>query len=108
MENIKDQLREMSEKLNIQSVSVKSLQPLLLEAADLLEAYEEVNEDKKRLVRELDVALNGENDAAKQASLCDIVAIVKSKELKVIQRHEYEMLHRQIHNYKRHIEDYCP
>ena len=35
--------------------------------------YEEVLVDHRRLVRELDVLMNGEH-AAKQASLCDIVA----------------------------------
>jgi hypothetical protein len=39
--------------------------------------YEEVLADHRRLVRELDVALNGDG-AAKQASLCDIVAQVKN------------------------------
>lgn len=39
-----------------------------LTAAD----YEEVLADHRRLVRELDVLLNG-SGAAKQASLCDIV-----------------------------------
>lgn len=34
-------------------------------------------DDVKRLVRELDVAINGEAGAAKQASMCDIVAQVK-------------------------------
>lgn len=38
--------------------------------------YEEVLADHRRLVRELDVLLNGEDGAAKQASLCDIVAQV--------------------------------
>lgn len=36
--------------------------------------YEEVIQDKKRLTRELDVALNGKEGAAVQASLCDLVA----------------------------------
>lgn len=40
--------------------------------------YEPVLEDHKRLVREMDVALNGIEGAAKQASLCDIVSQVKS------------------------------
>lgn len=35
--------------------------------------YEQVLADHRRLVRRLDVALNGEAGAAKQASLCDIV-----------------------------------
>lgn len=38
--------------------------------------YASANND--RLVRELDVALNGEDGAAKQASLCDIVSQVKA------------------------------
>ncbi len=40
--------------------------------------YEEVLADHRRLVRELDIALNGEDGAARQASLCDIVSQVKS------------------------------
>ena len=61
------------------------LRNLLNEAANEIEAneqliddYEEVNKDKKRLVRELDVLLNGVTGAAKQASLCDIVSQVSS------------------------------
>lgn len=44
-----------------------------------IEDYKEVFEDHKRLVRELDVLLNGEN-AAEQASLCDIVSQLKNKQ----------------------------
>jgi hypothetical protein len=39
--------------------------------------YEEVLADHRRLARELDVLLNGEEGAAKQASLADIVAQVR-------------------------------
>jgi len=46
--------------------------------------YEEVLEDYRRLVRELDVALNGDG-AAKQASLCDIVGQVKDRRWKLVQ-----------------------
>ncbi len=42
-----------------------------------IEDYEEVLASHRRLVRELDVLLNGEDGAAKQASLCDIVGQVK-------------------------------
>jgi hypothetical protein len=35
-------------------------------------------EDHKRLVRELDVLINGEAGAARQASLCDLVAQVRA------------------------------
>jgi hypothetical protein len=39
----------------------------------LVKDYEEVDKDRDRLVREMDVIMNGEN-AAKQASLCDMVS----------------------------------
>lgn len=39
-----------------------------------IQDYEESFESHKQLVRELDVMMNGEDGAAKQASLCDIVA----------------------------------
>ena len=43
-------------------------------------ALEEVHEDHHRLVRAMDAAINGEDGAAKQASLCDIVSqVVKIK-----------------------------
>lgn len=38
----------------------------------------EAKEDHGRLVRELDVLLNGVDGAAKQASLCDLVAQLKA------------------------------
>jgi len=41
-----------------------------------LAGYEECLADKRRLTRELDVIINGD-DAAEQASLCDIVAQMK-------------------------------
>lgn len=41
------------------------------------EDYEEVLTDHRRLVRELDVALSGEEGAAKQASLCDLIGQAK-------------------------------
>lgn len=40
---------------------------------------ERVIADHKRLVRRLDVLLNGINGAAKQASLCDIVSQIESQ-----------------------------
>lgn len=43
-----------------------------------LEGYKEAQADKNRLVRELDVLINGEEGAAKQASLCDIVSQVRA------------------------------
>jgi len=49
---------------------------VLLENAALhvkIADLESVLEDKRRLTRELDVAMHGEKDAAKQASLCDLI-----------------------------------
>lgn len=43
----------------------------------LIRDYEEAQVDKHRLLRELDVLLNGEAGAAKQASLVDIVSQVR-------------------------------
>lgn len=39
--------------------------------------YKEAHEDHKRLVREVDVIMNGDN-AAEQASLCDLVSQIKA------------------------------
>jgi hypothetical protein len=41
-----------------------------------LELYKEVEEDKKRLCRMIDVIMFGEEGAAKQPSLCDIAKSV--------------------------------
>jgi len=43
-------------------------------------------DDVNRLVRELDVLLNGEDGAAKQASLCDIVSQVASQHFVLVRR----------------------
>ncbi len=42
--------------------------------APTLADYKAVLDDKRRLIRELDVALHGEEGAAEQASLCDLIA----------------------------------
>jgi hypothetical protein len=41
--------------------------------------YEEAMADHRRLVRELDVLWNGEEGAAKQASLCDLVGQIANE-----------------------------
>lgn len=46
-------------------------------APAVVQDYEQIFADHRRLVRELDVLINGEDGAAEQASLCDIVAQVK-------------------------------
>lgn len=47
------------------------------------------SDDVKRLTRELDVALNGEG-AARQASLCDIVAQVRNQRWKLVRVDDLE------------------
>lgn len=48
------------------------------------ENYSRLQSETGRLVRELDIAINGEAGAAKQAMLCDIVAQAKQQELKAV------------------------
>ena len=60
---------------------VKSLLDELTEVYAQLTGYKAAMNDFHRLTRDLDVLLNGEN-AAQQASLCDIVAQVQSEALK--------------------------
>ena len=50
------------------------LKQQLAEVTQERDDYQEVHEDKQRLVRKLDVIWNGEAGAATQASLCDLVA----------------------------------
>ena len=47
-------------------------------AEDDAKYLKEVLADKRRLARELDVALSGEEGAAKQASLCDLIGPVRA------------------------------
>jgi len=65
---------------------VSSIIQRAAQSGQLAGDYEEVLADHRRLVRELDVHLNGEAGAAKQASLCDIVAQVKRKGIRAGQR----------------------
>lgn len=51
----------------------RELEEVQMHTIQFAKAVEEVANDKKRLVRELDVALHGEAGAAKQASLCDLI-----------------------------------
>lgn len=43
-----------------------------------IQDYEDVLADHRRLVRELDEALSGPGNAAKQASLCDLIPQAKA------------------------------
>lgn len=70
---------ELREALSVLARAYRSARETTCSAAD----YEEVLADHRRLVRELDVALNGDG-AAQQASLCDIVGQVKDRRWKLV------------------------
>jgi len=78
MDKIQTALHELLELRRAQRRSHETTQQRLT-ASD----YEEVLADHRRLVRELDVALNG-SGAAKQASLCDIVAQVRDERWRLV------------------------
>ncbi|QBQ72153.1 hypothetical protein HWC14_gp04 [Serratia phage Parlo] len=67
-------LREINEELPGMAITMFSQVATAIH--DLKDGYETAADDKRRLVRELDVLLNGDG-AAKQASLCDLVAQVR-------------------------------
>lgn len=46
---------------------------VMIEAARLIDGYEEMAKHSRDLVRQLDVAMHGEQGAAKQATLCDLI-----------------------------------
>ncbi|MFU7257610.1 hypothetical protein ACM742_07695 [Pseudomonas aeruginosa] len=64
-------------KRDLQRAALAQPSPLQAEQPTA-DDYEEVLADHRRLVRELDVLLNGEDGAARQASLCDLVAQVRA------------------------------
>jgi len=54
----------------------------------MIQDYEDVNNDKKRLVREIDVILCGK-DAAQQASLCDLIPTIRDMKNKLDSSQDY-------------------
>ncbi len=55
----------------------QTMRKAIEDALHQVDDFNEITANHKRLVRQLDVALNGNEGAAKQASLCDIVAQVQ-------------------------------
>jgi len=53
-----------------------------------LKDTQECLEDKRRLTRELDIALSGEAGAAQQASLCDLIG--QAKEMRMALKEAFE------------------
>jgi hypothetical protein len=75
-------LREIAEDYDYVSGARETYDRLMEIASALSETvttadYEEVLADHRRLVREIDVILNGEEGAARQASLCDLIPQIK-------------------------------
>lgn len=58
--------------------SVEQLEAEIVKLRAELEGYKQWAEDHKRLVRHVDVIINGEEGAAPQASLCDIVSQIET------------------------------
>lgn len=79
---------ELADTLDATGYNFKAVSAMLRQLYAENEAYKECQDDKNRLVRELDVALNGAEGAAKQASLCDIVGQVKSSHWVLVKRHQ--------------------
>lgn len=72
----------VSEICDLHMLMIREASALAIRAA--AGAAREARTEHQRLVRELDVALNGEDGAAQQASLCDIVAQVKGQRWKLV------------------------
>lgn len=68
-------LYDISDEM-FKATRVKSILDEMTEVYAQLTAYKEAQADTRRLVRDLDVLLNGQ-EAAQQASLCDIVSQVQ-------------------------------
>lgn len=81
----------------------------LTEALSLIEDYKQADEDKKRLVRDIDVIISGREGAAEQASLCDIVGPISklvvnlTEALNTINEREAEI--DRLKNYCRELEE---
>jgi len=79
--------REDHEKIDLEPYKSPSLYyAALLRAAWAVSpgpGLEEELADKRRLTRELDVAMCGEEGAAKQASLCDLIGSAKALRVRV-------------------------
>ncbi len=83
--------------INFNNDEMISIVDAILNAGDhaTIKDYEDVLKDKKRLAREIDVALHGEKNAAPQASLCDLIPLAaqmreQNKSLRAALEHSNE------------------
>lgn len=90
-----EQWERMEVALGIQGAGGSVIE-VVDEALRRIKALEEVHDEHKRLVRELDVLINGEAGAAKQASLIDLFPqvreLVKNDARVALKRENYHML----------------
>ncbi len=68
----------------------------------MIQDYEECLADKRRLIREIDITLNGDN-AAKQASLCDILSQIKAEGIRSIHHPDEPPKSVDVKRLKKHI-----
>lgn len=86
IEKLKETLREGTEPLSHEKCTcgddelnclycgaAEKIDRAMTRAAEYIGDLEDVLEDKRRLTREIDVAMHGEEGAAEQASLCDLI-----------------------------------
>jgi hypothetical protein len=69
--------------LNCRTRQLREKMALIASLQAQLKSYQEAYGDKQRLARAIDVAMHGEEDAAPQASLCDLVGPARDLRLKV-------------------------
>ena len=74
---LKQSVQHIKEHIESQDIAIKD--------------YEAVLQDNRRLVRDIDVAINGDNAAA-QASMCDILSQIKREGIKVRQAIDFDAL----------------
>jgi len=68
-----DGIRQLAQVALTNKGNVETLETYLAELRQANIDLQEVIDDSRRLTRELDVAMHGEANAAKQASLCDLI-----------------------------------
>lgn len=83
-EEIREQtVSALKESVVNQQFEIVSLRSRITALEAELRDTREVLADKRRLAREIDVAMHGEENAAPQASLCDLVASARDMRAKV-------------------------
>lgn len=82
------EIKYQIEKLQIGYSKEEATQKIAEYMYGMIQDYEDVNADKRRLVREIDVILCGK-DAAIQASLCDLIPTIRDMKKKLDDSKDY-------------------